>query len=236
MGFLKKGKAPDELPDLALDSPVKSSARPLEIVKPVVTEKPVEPIATEKPVEEVEVAAPVVVSEEMSVDSKLEKAKEAIGKDSLVAAESSKKPKSKHEDIKKQISEHVDKGDEELQDGFFDKILDDVNEEVGDLDKLGEWYEKKFLQQDAVSDMKGYWEGNKQDILIQSFGEKYKKEINERIKILKKLEGDWRGIYFKLIKKEEEMKKEERELKDTLSEFVDLCKRRKNGEKKTKKK
>ena len=140
------------------------------------------------------------------------------------------------EDIKKQISEHVDKGDEVLKDGFFDKILDDVNEDIGDLGKLGEWYEKKFLQQDVVSDMKGYWEGNKEDILIQSFGAKYKKEINDRIKILQKLEGDWREIYFKLIKKEEEMKKEERELKDTLSEFVGLCKGRKNDEKKTKKK
>jgi len=234
MGFLKKGKAPDELPDLALDGPVKSSAKPPEVAKPVVTEEPVEPaepVVLAKPAEEVEVAAPVVIPEEMPMEPKLhnKKIKKAVEKDSLGDIVPSKETKSKHEDIKKQISEHVDKEDEALQDGFFDKILDDVNEEVGDLDKLGEWYEKKFLRQDAVSDMKGYWEGNKQDILIQSFGEKYKKEINERIKILQKLEGDWRGIYFKLIKKEEEMKKEERELKDTLSEFVELCKQKKGG-------
>jgi len=229
MGFLKKSKAPDELPDLALDSPAKSPVKSTKVAEPVVAVEPVEPI---------EPVVPAVVPEDPPVNSKLhhKKVKEVAKKDPPKTVAHGEKMKGEHEDIKKQISEHVDKGDEVLQDGFFDKILDDVNEDIGDLDKLGEWYEKKFLRQDVVSDMKGYWEGNKEDILIQSFGAKYKKEINERIKILQKLEGDWREIYFKLIKKEEEMKKEERELKDTLSEFVGLCKGRKDGEKKTKKK
>ncbi|MCD4771327.1 hypothetical protein K8R30_02820 [archaeon] len=238
MGFLKKSKAPDELPDLALDTPAKSSVKPTKVVEPVVEEKPIEPVVAEKPIEPVEPVVAAVVPETPPIDSKPhhKEVKKVVKNDSSKIVAHGEKMKSKHEDIKKQISEHVDKGDGVLQDGFFDKILEDVNEDIGDLDKLGEWYEKKFLRQDVVSDMKGYWEGNKEDILIQSFGAKYKKEINERIKILQKLEGDWRDIYFKLIKKEEEMKKEERELKDTLSEFVGLCKGRKTDEKKTKKK
>jgi hypothetical protein len=136
-----------------------------------------------------------------------------------------------HEEIKKQIDEHL--GDDFIKKaGFFDKILEDVNGEIDDLGKLEDWYEKKFLPQNIVSNMRGYWEGNKADILIQSFGAEYKRKINEKIKALQVLEGDWREIYFKLIKKEEEMKNEERELKETLSEFVDLCKRRKHGEEK----
>ena len=89
--------------------------------------------------------------------------------------------------------------------------------------------------EDVVSNMRGYWEGNKADIIIESFGAEYKRQINEKVKILRGLEEDWREIYFGLVKKEEEMKKEERELKETLSEFVNLCKRR-NGNGKSKKK
>ena len=237
MGFLKKSTAPDELPDLALDSPVKSPVKATEVVEPIVAAEPVEavePVVVAEPVEAVE---PIVVKEHpVGLKPHHKEVKKVAKKTPSNVASHEEKIKSKHEDIKKQISEHVDKGDEALRDGFFDKILTDVNEEIEDMDKLGEWYEKKFLRQDVVSNMKGYWEGNKEDILIQSFGTKYKKEINERIKILQKLEGDWRDIYFKLIKKEEEMKKEERELKDTLSEFVGLCKGRKTDEKKTKKK
>jgi len=202
MGFLKKNSVPHELPDLALDS--SNNVNP----KPVV----------ETPKEESSIpSVPKTVVEKKPV---VETPKHVAPSPNIA----------KHEEIKKQIDEHLGENDFIKKAGFFDKILEDVNGEIDDLGKLEDWYEKKFLPQNIVSNMRGYWEGNKADILIQSFGAEYKRKINEKIKALQVLEGDWREIYFKLIKKEEEMKNEERELKETLSEFVGLCKRRKHGE------
>ena len=236
MGLLKKDKVPDELPELALPDapesklrPVINSPAPTREIEPRVEEKVVEPsVIPDLPKRE----EPIRLEPENDVEPELieDKEEDSKPKDSFV-------PKTVDssdvdlENIKSQIAEHSQNDSDTPK--FFDKILDDVNSGIQDLGKLEDWYNNKFSSQDIVSNMKGYWEGNKADIIIQSFGAGYKKKISENIKNLQALEEDWRGIYFNLIKKEEEMKSVEQELKSTLAEFVDLCKRRNNekGEK-----
>lgn len=223
MGILKKSNAPSELPDLAIDSIHGETAAPA-AAAPV--QSPPAQIAAPTPVANVQpvAAAPVAPAQKNAL---------VAGEDYLEIPEHAV-PSVKQENVVKAVVDaNIEEATKSSRAGFFDQVLNDINGEIKDLGNLEEWYEKKFLKQDVVSNMKGYWEGNKADILIESFGAEYKKQINEKVQTLKGLEEDWREIYFKLIKKEEEMKKEERDLKETLSEFVDLCKGSKNyGEKK----
>lgn len=215
MGFLNREKVPDELPDLALDN--SDSVSPVSV-----------PVNIKNQFSTEELSNPVSQAESLQGKNNGVNVEPIRGEDYLEFSQ--KSHGSNHEEIKQQISSHLSDSESVTQEGFFDKILEDINGEIEDLGKLGDWYEKKFLPQDVISDMKGYWEGNKADIIIKSFGAEYKKKINEQIGSLQTLEEDWREIYFKLIKKEEEMKKEEKELKNTLSEFVNLCKRKKTGD------
>ena len=225
MGFLKKHNAPSELPDLAADSLGESA--PVEIPPQATAAVPVaDPVLPAAPQP---VVQPVVTS---TVVAHIPEEKPVAGEDYLEVSHEG----GLHENIKKNVDESLAGNDADVKlpkVNFFDQVLEDINEEVKDVGKLGDWYEKKFMKEDVVGNMRGYWEGNKADIIIESFGAEYKRQINDKVKVLRELEEDWREIYFRLIKKEEEMKKEERELKETLSEFVNLCKRRKhNGKEK----
>lgn len=217
MGFLKKGNAPSELPDLAMDNDSVDSVK----TEPVETKKVpvVQPLPVSEPVLQQPVNAPISNTEKVSL----------VSSDKGIPSVPSIKKK---EGL---INENLVKDEKFSKNSFFDDILEDINGELPDNEKLEDWYEKKFVDEDIVSNMKGYWEGNKADIIIQSFGAEYKREINSKVRALRELEEDWREIYFKLIKKEEEMKKEERELKETVSEFVNLCKRRKDDDSEEKK-
>ncbi len=232
MGFLKKSSAPSELPNLAIDGirdhAVKKEAepvvsQPLPVLEPV----PTQPVQTAPaPAVPASDSVPAVVQNSAPVK------KEVAGEDYLTPRDDSSKPL--HEDIKKVIDENVLGNSKFRKESFFDEVLEDINGGIADVGKLEDWYEKKFAGEDVVSNMKGYWEGNKADIIIESFGAEYKRQINDKVRALRELEEDWREIYFRLVKKEEEMKKEERELKETLGEFVGLCKRRKHEEKEKK--
>jgi len=217
MGFLSKSSAPSELPDLAIESlgrsaPIESARQ---YTQPIVSQPlPILP-------------KPIIIPQSQK--------KEVVREDCLEFSRDAIQDKPAHDDIKKAIDNNLLRASESgklSKSGFFDQVLNDINGEIKDLGNLEDWYEKKFLKQDVVSNMKGYWEENKADIIIESFGAEYKRQINDKVKILQELEEDWREIYFRLVKKEEEMKKEERELKETLSEFVNLCKRKKGGDEK----
>lgn len=259
MGFLKKERAPSELPGLALESsnnsnvnkisapeiapvtsknvvahiaPINNEPEPINYSRPTFPSLPRDEPVIAEPARAVHVEHKNIHHETKQEhthhrEHKVKHREEIAGEDYL---EFSHKDHERidAEEIKAKISEHID-GDEHNKLKYFDKVLDDINDGIQDLGKLEDWYENKFSSEDIVSNMKGYWEGNKADIIIQSFGSEYKRKINENVKNLQKLEEDWRAIYFQLIKKEEEMKKVEQGLKGTLSEFVDLCKRRNNG-------
>lgn len=210
MGFLKKSNAPSELPDLAISSLDAGEKRDNVLPSAPAGEPVVSPVQSSGP----ESVAPV-----SNFAAPVQKVEEPVR--APVSSE-----------VKRvDVDEILPKDGKVKQVSFFDEILEDINGEMSDVGKLEDWYQKKFVDEDVVQNMKGYWGGKKADIIIESFGAEYKRQINEKVKVLQELEEDWREIYFRLVKKEEEMKKEERELKETLSEFVDLCKRRKDEEK-----
>jgi hypothetical protein len=215
MGFLKRDKAPNELPDLAIGSSLQDNQNQ-RIRKETIDVDSQKPIYQKLPNQ--------IIPEQPRVHMEH---KQIAGEDYL---EFSAVHGGESEEIKKKIDETIINPVDHKS--FFDNILNDINGEIRDLGKLEDWYEKKFLPQDVVSNMRSYWEDNKADIIIKSFGSEYKQKINDRIKHLQELEADWREIYFKLIKKEEDMKKEEKMLKEILSEFVELCKRRGGNEEK----
>lgn len=209
MGFLRRVKVPDELPDLAIEdgSVVSSDSKVKDVKNPDLLSENRKDI----------IEAPV--SEDVtSISSN----KAVAGEDYL---EFQNKSVKKIEGGPESFLE-MSKADRN-QSGFFNQVLENINEEIEDMGKLEDWYKDKFANQDVVSGMKDYWEGNKADMIIRSFGSEYKKRIATKVKRLQELENEWRSIYFQLVKKEEEMKKEEKELKETVSEFVEICKRRK---------
>lgn len=222
--------------------PVAAAEPAKEAVAEPVADKPAEAPVAAEPVVEKEVEAPAAEAAAEPVVDKPAEAEAAPVAEPVVAEPVVAEPVAEKEaeapvaepvaeSIKKVVDETLLENDDFPKTGFFDEILEDINGGLADTEKLEDWYEKKFVNEDVVGNMKGYWEGNKSDIIIKSFGAEYKRQINDKVKVLQKLEEDWREIYFRLVKKEEEMKKEERELKETVSEFVNLCKGRKhNGE------
>jgi hypothetical protein len=131
------------------------------------------------------------------------------------------KPKETKLEVQIPKSENIDR-----EKSFFNKILVDINSEINDLGKLEDWYENRFIQKDIVADMKDYWEDKKQELVIKSIGKGFRDKINEKISHLQELEKNWQDAYMQLIEKEEELKKEEKELKKVISEFMEMCKRR----------
>ncbi len=104
-----------------------------------------------------------------------------------------------------------------------------MTEEIGDLSDLENWYEKKFLPRDILSDMKNYWEKQKTESILDLLGKNFQEKISVKISKLQELEKDWQSTYFELIEKEEEIKDYESELKDLLKEFVGVCKNKKKN-------
>lgn len=200
MGFLdnlKRGKVPDELPDLAIDDSKNLTKKEEDKKKSEVQE----PTKEKK-------------------DEKANNSNTTLNQKSETRSEEEKFVFDIPSHLKEEETPKLSK------ESYFDKILEDINKDIENVSSIEEWYNQKIANKDVVSDMKGYWEENKHEFIIKGIGSEYKKKINEKIAKLQELEMDWREIYFKLIKKEEEMKKEERELKAILSEFVDICKRR----------
>ncbi len=122
--------------------------------------------------------------------------------------------------------------EEKPEDSFFDKLQEDINNEISNLNKLENWYNNKFLPQDIVTDMRNHWEKQKSSDPISIIGRNFREKIKERTSKLQGLEREWQSTYFQLVEKEEELRKEEHELKKLLAEFVDLCKARKKKRKK----
>jgi len=125
-------------------------------------------------------------------------------------------------------------GEIDIEEGFFNELKENINKEINNLDKLENWYNKKFLPHDVVSDMRDYWENQKPDSVIKVLGKNFKGKITEKINQLQQLEKEWQNAYFDLVEKEEEIREREKELKQVLAEFVELCKRRTKGNKKNK--
>jgi hypothetical protein len=111
---------------------------------------------------------------------------------------------------------------------FFNSLLTDLENKETDISKLNEWYKTKFPQGNALEEMKEYWKEKKDEIILENIGKELKTRIDSHMKQLQKLEGEWQKIYFDLISKEDEMKNQEKKLKEVISEFTEVFKKRGN--------
>ncbi len=105
--------------------------------------------------------------------------------------------------------------EKEVEDDFFDKLVEDIDKELTDLNKFDKWIEN-------------YWEKQKGKLIMGSVAATFRDRINQKSSLIKKLEREWQNLYFELVDKEEEIKEQEQELKKLLNEFAKICKRRGN--------
>lgn len=231
MGLFNKKKVPSELPDLALDDFEKGdkevhdylkkeeSKNPASQTQPVAS-APAEAASSPKETGSIQKEAspkiapatttsPAPVAKEVKVSETPAETKPVETKPSEPA------PAPKPEVVKNTSPDEK---------SFFGNLQNNLNEEINDFTQFEEWYKDKFEKRDVIKDMKEYWEGQKTESIIKILGKSFQEKISVKISKLQELEKNWQKIYFDLIGKEEEIKEQELELKDLLSEFVKLCK------------
>ena len=217
MSFLKlleKRNVPDELPGLVTEG-IKSNAEevkkigkkediPKEIKTPE-TKVVYEPVSVPEinPIPENIVSMPKIEEEKINDETIMNEEKLKIAKSSSIMGNES----------------------------FFIKLQENLNKEMNSLDKLEEWYNKKLLPGDTLSEMKNYYEKQSSDSVIQNLGKDFQEKLTGKIIHLQELEKNWQNIYFELIEKEAEIKTEEKELKKILAVFIGFCKKRLTNEK-----
>jgi hypothetical protein len=212
--LFKKTSAPDELPDLAIDQLKKDLKKDYSEKEEVKTEEKKEEVL--KPVEEK--TKEEETKEEVQKDN--EDVKEEKSEETPSEADNSKKDNKIEE---KSIGEKVN-----LEKSFFNPLLKEFKEENFDPSKINSWYQKRFSEKGAIEEMKEYWEKQKDEFITEAVEKEFKERINEKMISLQKLEGEWQEIYINLIKKEEEMKKEEKNVKKIIKEFSDVFKKKGN--------
>jgi len=72
--------------------------------------------------------------------------------------------------------------------------------------------------------MREYWEKQQPEILLKNVSGDLKNKLMNKTNKLHKLEKEWQEVYFHLMEKEDLIRKEEKELKGDLSEFINLYK------------
>lgn len=203
-GIGKRKKVPDELPDLISDELEKES------------------------MEEVN----SYLKEEVKKNSEPEKKEEKI--------ESVKEPAQKFFEVNKNVLNRLIKNVEQTpirnlnennfnQKSFFEDFQSALQGEISDLNSLENFYNKKFADRDILDDMKNYWAKQKTENVLELLGKNFQEKISEKVKLLQGIEKEWQELYFELIEKEEEIRNSEKELKDLLKEFMQICKNKKES-------
>ncbi len=209
MKFLKKKKVPDELPELALEDLEAGNKDVHDHLKNEELSKSVAPAASAAtpPAQPV---PPVVKSVETKVPVQAVETQitSGIKKDAPVEQNTEAESPSLAIDEKT----------------FFGELQKDLNAEISDFSQFESWYKDKFEDRDVIEDMKEYWEDNKTSAIIKVLGKSFQEKISQKISKLQNLEKVWQSAYFDLIEKEEEIKEQELELKELLTEFVKVCK------------
>jgi hypothetical protein len=159
-----------------------------------------------------------VVSSLPAIVSSVPEAKEQIAYKPLPVAVSSEQV-SAAEEVKKALIEDKD------ETGYFKSLVKSITEETDDLDKLSSWYKNKFMPGDMVFQMREYWQKQQPELMLKNVSGELKQKLTSKTDKLHALEKDWQEIYFNLLSKEEEIRKEEKELKQSLAEFIDTLKR-----------
>lgn len=205
--IFSRKKAPDSLPGIAIDE---ASAH---IAKDMKSENPAMGHTLDHRTETH--ATPAVVAQPKPV-SPVPDAKVPAPSTQLSSALSS---------VKSIIPGPSGKLPQESDEGFFKDLIKNSVEEMDNLDKLDEWYKTKFASKDLVLQLRDYWQNQKPELFMKTVGPEVKDRIIAKANQLHELEREWQGVYFSLLSKEEEIRKEEKELKEMLGEFVNLCKR-----------
>jgi hypothetical protein len=209
--IFKKTSAPDELPDLAIDELKKDLKKDFsEKEEPKIEGKKEETPKTE---EENASETPSETTEEV----KEEKTEEAPSETA------NNKPE-------------VKIGEEKvnLEKSFFNPLLTELKKDNFDPTKINSWYQKRFAEKGAIEEMKEYWEKQKDEFITEAVEKEFRARINERMNALQKLEAEWQEIYIDLIKKEEDMKKEEKNIKKIINDFSEVFKKKGNLKKEPK--
>jgi hypothetical protein len=221
--IFKKTNVPDELPDLAIDELKKDLKKDYsekeekkEEVKPEGETKKEEIKEEENPRKE------EIKREEDNSESN-EKSPEEISE-----------PKEKEEIENQKNKEKSIDNKANFEKSFFNPLLDELKKENFDPAKINSWYQQRFSDKGAIDEMKEYWEKQKDEFITETIEKEFKERINERMNNLQKLEAEWQEIYINLIQKEEEMKKEEKNIKKIIKDFSEVFKKKGNLKKEPK--
>ena len=104
-------------------------------------------------------------------------------------------------------------------------MISNLMQESKNIEKVESFYNNRFMAGDIVNQMRNYWEEQKPELLLKNVGKDLKEKILSKSNKLHKLEHEWQDIYFALTSKEEEIRGEEKELKEIISEFISVCKK-----------
>ncbi len=210
--MFKKTSVLDELPDLAIDE-LKKELRKDKSEKEKIKETNYKKIEenVQEPEEPLEEEISVVVqgnNDSEDVEEEFEEETET--------------------DDSEEESNEIDEISLNLENSFFNPLLSELKKENFDPAKINEWYQKRFSGKSAIEEMKEHWEKQKNEFITEAVEKEFKSRINKRMHVLQKLESEWQEIYLKLIEKEEELKKEEKNLKKIINDFSDAIKKKGN--------
>lgn len=132
-------------------------------------------------------------------------------------------PTQKYSESTKKVTEKQQDDDEDK--GFFKDLIKNLIQEQKNVDKMESFYNNKFATEDLVHQMRSYWEDQKPELLLRNVGSDLKEKMSEKTNKLHILEKEWQDVYFALLSKEEEIRNEEKELKEVISEFITVCKK-----------
>ncbi len=107
----------------------------------------------------------------------------------------------------------------------FEFNLKNVADESRSVERLNAWYENKFLSEDIVTQMKDYWEKQKDSILPKNISDNIRSQLVDSTDKLHSLEKEWQEIYFNLLSKVDEIREEEKNLKQPLGGVLEGYKR-----------
>jgi hypothetical protein len=209
LDFLKKKEVPDELPDLATDELEKNLQK--------------ESGGSADPMPETESDFPDKVPDRKEIKEVLEKKAPAKSANEFGYSSDKKDDKDTYaSQVKKVVLDASGDNDR----SFFSELQKDLHESLTDTDKMESLYNRRFVTKDILSDMRNYWEEQKNTTILNNLAEDMKERINEKTEHLQELEKDWQSIYFELAQKEDEMKEEEEELKNMLADFMSIYKKK----------
>lgn len=223
--MFKKNNAPDELPDLAIDElkkDLKKDYSEKEDAKETIPGLKKEIPALLEKIEE---------KQEEPSTSEEEKGEEITKEPEEVIEEKKQEDSEEKQEINEEEKEIKNfKEDEKinLEKSFFNPLINELKKENFDPAKINAWYQKRFSDKSAIEEMKEYWEKQKNEFITETVEKEFKARINERMHHLQKLESEWQEIYIKLVEKEEEMKKEEKNIKKIIKDFSEVVKRKGN--------